>query len=186
MFEKLPYHIVVQILRNLPPVDLKNVMTLNSEFFEIISTSSSLNRTLKLSLTEHKLGESQEVAQAILNGNRTYESIDINSGGIPKCRKLYSEFVADFMKMKGKHVKVFSHSGKTTVEYFLFLLNFMPNIETLNAINPLNPLIMGSMLSNFSLIGLKFLNLKLEDSNRSDFLEFCQKFISLQRNLKVR
>lgn len=205
-FDQLPYHIIVNILRHLPPVDIKNVMLLNTDCYEIINTDSTLNRSLRLSINEQKFGDNKEIAQAVLLGNRKYESIEITSGVVPKCRILYGKFITEILKAKGKYVKTFSHSGRTTVEYFLYILTFMQNIESLHTKHLLNSLIMGSQPQNSSLSRLKYLKFKLENSNRSfNVLDFCfgmvtsiesldlnfscsqdcQKFISQQKSLKV-
>ena len=126
--------IFITIFEHMNVEDLKNICLVNSRFYELVTTTPSVNKQFKLNVNSNY---NAAIIEALMESNRYFEDISIPSSrhrryGEP-CKS--SQFI-DLMKKVGGRVK--------NIEFMQFmgfiaecpnaifeLLQMMPNIESL-------------------------------------------------------
>lgn len=100
----LPNHILEKMFQDLPVEDLKNVMLLNSNYYDFVINSFNLSRKFKLVIKKRDL-EVNSVNEALFNCERMFLMVEIR----PDVDR--SSFTKKIFRKFGKHVKSLNASN---------------------------------------------------------------------------
>ena len=130
----LPDEILIKIIENLNVEDLKSISLVNSRFYELVTTTPSVNKKFKLNVDSNY---NATIIEALMDSNRYFENISIPSSTHRYGEPCKSSQIIDLMKKVGGRVKnlyflksdirIINVCPKSIFE----LLATLPNIESL-------------------------------------------------------